>query len=85
MNVNSHTEIKYNLELTQDEYVAIIAAIFMSTKEGLIKRYKDDLSEMAIDNIDETLMDLARQLINLHKKETSIDIIKSIRLEGIKL
>ena len=85
MNVNSHTEIKYNLELTQDEYVAIIAAIFMSTKESLIKRYKDDLSEMAIDNIDETLMDLARQFINLHKKETSIDIIKSIRLEGIKL
>ena len=82
MNVETHMNPTYTLNLTQDEYIAIIAAVFSSQLKALNKVYTNKLSEQAIVNINTTLDNLAGNFTNIYQKEKSADIIKSIRLDG---
>ena len=82
MKVEAHMNPTYTLNLTQDEYIAIIAAVFSSQLKALNKVYSDKLSEQAIVNINTTLENLAGNFTNVYQKEKSADIIKSIRLDG---
>lgn len=82
MKVEAHMNPTYTLKLTQDEYVAIVAAIFTSTKDNLKKCYAGCFSSQTIDNIDEELRKLAVKFSNTYNEEQLVDIIKEIRLDG---
>lgn len=82
MNVQTHITPTYTLELTQDEYVAIITAIYTSTKDNLKKCYAECFSSQTIDNIDEELQKLAVKFSNTYNEKQLVDIIKKVRLDG---
>lgn len=82
--VHKHMTPTYTLELTQDEYVAIIAAIFTSTKDNLNKCYAGYFPSKTVDDIDEELQKLAIKFSNTYKEEKLVNIIKEIRLDGLK-
>lgn len=86
MNVETHINPTYTLNLTQDEYVAVIVAIFSSSKENINKLYKHGyFSSQAINNMDRELYNLAEKFQQIYKKETLIDIIKTIKLNGLNI
>lgn len=82
--MNVHIQPTYNLELTQDEYIAMIAALFISKKEYLIKHYSKDFSNHMINSIDETQVKLAQKFSDVYHIEQSADIIKEIKNEFLK-
>ena len=84
MNVHTHITPTYTLELTQDEYVAMIVALFTSNKEHLIKQYGKELPQHIIDFIDKTQQELAQKFSDVYHREQSVDIIKKIRLDGFE-
>ena len=85
MNVHTHIIPTYTLELTQDEYVALIAALFTSKKEHLIKQYGKEFPQHIIDSMDKAQEKLASKFNDIYQKETSVGIIKKIRLDGINI
>lgn len=85
MNMETHMKPIYTLTLTQDEYIAVIVAIFSSSKENINKSYNNYFSFQAIDNMDRELYNLAGKFQQIYKKETLIDIIKTIRLNGLNI
>ena len=85
MNVHTHMTPTYTLELTQDEYVALIAALFTSKKEYLIKQYGKEFPQHIIDSMDKAQEKLASKFNDIYQKETSVGIIKKIRLDGINI
>lgn len=85
MNVHTHMNPTYTLELTQDEYVAVLVAIFSSSKETINQSYNSYFSFQAIDNMDRELYQLAEKFQHTYQKETLIDIIKTVRLNGINI
>lgn len=74
----------YTLNLTQDEYVALIAALFTSNKDKTIQHYGKEFPQYIIDSIDKTQQELAQKFSNVYHKEQSVDIIKKIRLDGFE-
>lgn len=84
MNVETHMNPTYTLNLTQDEYVAIIVAIFSSTKETINKSYNGYFSSQILDNIDKELDKLAGAFQHTYQKEKLIDVIKTVRLDGFE-
>ena len=82
MNVHTHMTPTYTLELAQDEYVALIAALFTSNKEHLIKQYGKEFPQHIIDSMDKAQEELAQKFSNVYHREQSVDIIKKIRLDG---
>lgn len=84
MNVHTHMTPTYTLKLTQDEYVALIAALFTSNKEHLIKQYGKEFPQHIIDSMDKAQKELAQKFSNVYHREQSVDIIKKIRLDGFE-
>lgn len=85
MNMETHMNPTYTLNLTQDEYIAILVAIFSSTKETINKAYNGYFSSQILDNMDKELDKLAGAFQNTYQKETLIEIIKTVRLKGEEL
>ena len=81
MNVETHMNPTYTLNLTQDEYIAIIAAVFSSQLKALNKVYTNKLSEQAIVNINTTLDNLQDEFKIKNNIICSSDLIKGLLKE----
>lgn len=75
MNVETHMNPTYTLELTQDEYITMIAALFTSNKEHLIKQYGKEFPQHIIDSMDKAQEELAQKNLVMYIIENNQQIL----------